>query len=105
AATMGIVTPLLLAAFVATATAVPTGLRYNCASTCGEASKFAFQRGMSYEYDYKVMTDVATGVETEVARTDVEAKAIVSVLAPCEYSLSLENVVLDGSHSSEFSSQ
>ncbi|XP_018009303.1 uncharacterized protein LOC108666875 [Hyalella azteca] len=104
---MGNFTPLLLAAFVATAAAVPTGLRYQCAETCSASSKFAFERGMSYEYTYTTRTDIGTDSLSvgDQARVQVTAKAVISVLAPCEFSLMLEDVELEGSQSSEFTTE
>jgi len=105
---MGYTTPLLIVALVATASAGPAGLmRQRCATTCSDSTKFAFEKGMTYEYDYSVITDTRDfPLDSEdIVSVATKAKASVSVVAPCEFVLTLKDVSLEGSsHSSEFSS-
>ncbi|KAA0200099.1 hypothetical protein HAZT_HAZT011368 [Hyalella azteca] len=62
---------------------------------------------MSYEYTYTTRTDIGTDSLSvgDQARVQVTAKAVISVLAPCEFSLMLEDVELEGSQSSEFTTE
>merc|ERR1739838_536012 len=111
--TMGTITPLILVASLAFTAAVPTGIRHSCAQTCSssDASKFSYEQGTSYVYDYEVSTtfleysDDLEGAAVTVKDLDnnvtVKGKATVGVLGPCEFVLSMSDISLDGSSETE----
>ncbi|XP_076066633.1 uncharacterized protein LOC143039999 [Oratosquilla oratoria] len=91
-------TALLIAVFAASAAAVPTGQRVPCAFHCKDASKFAYEVGKRYEYDYTVETTTKLIESFEGdSQVKINAKAKIDVSAPCEYILRLSDVELVGS--------
>merc|ERR1712168_1426706 len=102
---MGRLTVLLLAACVVYAVAIPTGLRNTCAHSCSSSMKFSYDEGMSYTYDYEVITGIMESPLSDESGSSsdykVRAKATVGVVAPCEFVLSLSDVSSEGSADAE----
>ncbi|CAL4079365.1 unnamed protein product, partial [Meganyctiphanes norvegica] len=80
----------------------PTGPRSQCAVQCNEQTHFAYQTGVSYEYNYEVSTSTGLlGTFDENSDLHISAKAHIDVTAPCEFTLRLSSLSIDGSSSSE----
>ncbi|KAG0718526.1 Apolipophorin [Chionoecetes opilio] len=94
---------LLFTALVASALAGPTGYRESCAQHCSQDNIFSYQPGRSYSYQYSVTTNTAIlGDSGTGAQVYVTAHAKIDVTAPCDHTLRLTEVSLDGSsHAAE----
>ncbi|XP_050696049.1 uncharacterized protein LOC126985337 [Eriocheir sinensis] len=93
---------LLITTLVASALAGPTGVRDSCAQHCSQDNIFSYQQGRSYEYEYSVTTTTGLlGDQENEALVQITARAHIDVLAPCEYTLRLTKVSLQGSSHSE----
>ncbi|CAG2067141.1 unnamed protein product [Timema podura] len=67
--------------------------RFQCSSSCKAGSKFQYEPGVSYLFQYRASTASSvsgTSVEEE-SRHLVSATAVISVLSACELSLEVRN--------------
>nr|UNP37702.1 dLp/HDL-BGBP protein [Scylla paramamosain] len=93
---------LLFTALVASALAGPTGYRESCAVHCSQDNIFSYQPGLSYGYEYSVTTNTALlGDSDNGATVTITAQAHIDVTAPCEHTLRLTDVSLQGSTRAE----
>ncbi|KAI9556281.1 hypothetical protein GHT06_018855 [Daphnia sinensis] len=98
----------LVTALVAASTATPWGSRANqqCASYCKETSKFKYNVGTIYSYDYTGETASKVGGTSEQeSRLHINAQAEFEVVSQCELVLRLKRVTLEQSDPQDGSSR
>ncbi|XP_041357852.1 apolipoprotein B-100-like [Gigantopelta aegis] len=64
-----------------------------CARRCTGSNKFKFTPGMTYEFDYNVMSETTMeGADTERASIEIRAVADIEVLSQCDFALRMRDV-------------
>ncbi|XP_076346984.1 LOW QUALITY PROTEIN: uncharacterized protein LOC143245065 [Tachypleus tridentatus] len=90
-------TLLLAIAFVASAVAVPLDFTSGqCARHCTESSKFKYDLGRIYTYDYEALTvTTLRGTFSEDSQLYIKAQVEIEALTKCDLSLQLRRVSLE----------
>jgi hypothetical protein len=91
---------LMVTALVAASSATPWGSRANkqCAAYCRETSKFDYNVGTIYTYEYAGETTTKiSGTSEDESRLHINAKAELEVVSKCEMILRLKDVGLEES--------